>query len=392
MEDISIVHLCQDQKWTGGAYYLFEKAFPKKNNYIVIKPSDKSLKHITFINPLVETTIDKFNSIAAQMLENASIIVLHGLNTNHAIVASKHVIRKKILWLTMGAEIYGNPYIYNERIIGVKTEALRREIAIRFYLKEGIRQVLMSLKFGKTLSKKDGHKLIAKVAKDIDYVGAFYRGRVEMLKRLGTIKENAKFQSFSYYPLEYIVNSREDINVQGENVLLGNSASYTNNHLEAIDKLADLELGCRKIYTPLSYGNNHYANEIIKYGKRKLKHNFSPLIDFLSLSDYNKLIQSCGIVIMNHYRDQGVGNILSTLYRGSKLFMSERSAVYEYLKSIGCVVFCIEQDLDVNNKDVFKLLQLDQIDHNRSILKKEISENILVDILQKGLNEYLNNE
>ena len=57
-----------------------------------------------------------------------------------------------------------------------------------------------------------------------------------------------------------MVKGVDGVSLKGRNILLGNSASDTNNHLDAFEALRKLDLDGRKIITPLSYGNANYRN------------------------------------------------------------------------------------------------------------------------------------
>ena len=109
--------------------------------------------------------------------------------------------------------------------------------------------------------------------------------------------------------------------------------------MEAIEILKKLDLKNNNIVTPLSYGNKEYANQIEEIGKQEIGKRFMPLTEFLPLNEYQKILQSCGIVIMNHYRQQAVGNVLNALYLGAKVYLSNNNTLYHYLRRIGCHVF-----------------------------------------------------
>src|SRR5690606_8564482 len=127
------------------------------------------------------------------------------------------------------------------------------------------------------------------------------------------------------------------------------SAFYTNNHLEAFELLKNIDLGKKKIICPLSYGNRNYAKKIADKGKKRWKDNFVPLFKLMPLHEYNEYLRLCGIVIMNNYRQQAVGNILTMIWMGAKVFLNEETSLYKYLKRIGVFVFSISTDLDRDN-------------------------------------------
>jgi len=101
------------------------------------------------------------------------------------------------------------------------------------------------------------------------------------------------------------------------------------------------------------------------------------------LEQYIKKLQGCGIVIMNHYKQQAVGNILMMLWLGSKVYLNESNTIYHYLKRIGIKIFSIDNDLIRDNHLALMNLSQDEIDQNRSILKKTIGEEHVI----KGLKD-----
>src|SRR5690606_28840957 len=59
----------------------------------------------------------------------------------------------------------------------------------------------------------------------------------------------------------------------GHNILLGNSSSYTNNHIEAIDQIANLDLQDRRVIIPLNYGDKDYGLFVKSYAYKTLGKN-----------------------------------------------------------------------------------------------------------------------
>ena len=99
----------------------------------------------------------------------------------------------------------------------------------------------------------------------------------------------------------------------------------------------------------------------------------------MDIEAYNAKLQSCGIVVMNHYRQQAVGNILTTLWLGAKLYLNECNPVYQYLHKLGIILFSIEKELVPDNPSVLTLMSDAEINHNRKILLQEFSrENLLL--------------
>jgi hypothetical protein len=124
----------------------------------------------------------------------------------------------------------------------------------------------------------------------------------------------------------------------GGDILLGNSATPTNNHVEALRRLAKADLGDRKVIAPLSYGDPDYRDAIVALGRQLLGERFQPLLAFMPLAEYNALTARCAAVVMNHRRQQALGNIMVALYRGARLYLDEAGMMYRYLREMGMVV------------------------------------------------------
>jgi hypothetical protein len=160
---------------------------------------------------------------------------------------------------------------------------------------------------------------------------------------------------------------------------LGNSATFTNNHIEAIDILEKIMVSeKRKIIVPLNYGDPSYAEEICQIGKNQLGDPFVPLMDWLTLEEYNQKISQCGFVIMNHKRQQAFGNINTALYKGAKVFLRPENLLYKYYKSIGMKIFSVE-DLEKLGENALQPLDTKTQKKNRAIISELMGRKKVVD-------------
>ena len=149
----------------------------------------------------------------------------------------------------------------------------------------------------------------------------------------------------------------------GKNLLLGNSGAETNNHLDALRVIPAQFEG--KIICPLSYGAaNHYVGNIMRFGGVKFKNSFLPLLEFLPLKDYQRLLSSCGLAIMNHIRSQAAGNIFALLSKGTKVAMNPDSNLFKFLLDKGLIVSAFDADL-FSFSGKFEPLSLQQIESNK---------------------------
>jgi len=153
----------------------------------------------------------------------------------------------------------------------------------------------------------------------------------------------------------------------GDDFQLGNSASLTNNHLDAFLLLRTLRLESRRVVVPLGYGDPRYRDVVLSAGREMLGSRFCPLVDFIPLDEYLEIVRSCGHVVMNHCRQQALGNISASLWRGARVYMNETSA-YIGLRRLGFDVRRIREDLAIGEGRSLKLGSDQQTSRHRDLL------------------------
>ena len=101
----------------------------------------------------------------------------------------------------------------------------------------------------------------------------------------------------------------------------------------------------------------------------------------MPLEEYTKVISECSICIMNHDRQQAVGNIISMIWMGSKVYLNEHNLVYQYFTNIGIKVYSIRKDLFSFKQNPFNEIDEEELSNNRKILVKYFGvENVLLKV------------
>lgn len=121
----------------------------------------------------------------------------------------------------------------------------------------------------------------------------------------------------------------------GLNILLGNSADPSNNHIEALERLLPFKDQPLKIYAPLSYGDQNHAKKVISQGKAWFGDKFVPMTDFMPFEQYLEFLKSLDIAIFNHQRQQAMGNTITLLGMGKTVFMRSDVSHWRFLKGLG---------------------------------------------------------
>lgn len=311
-------------------------------------------------------------------LKDFDLIILHFLRFEDSLFLIENKTNVPVIWFFWGGDIFNNGKFYNIFLLH-KTIRFRRKLHFRQGFINGVKHYIKEISpWIIDLTKANRSKLLA--LKKIDYVVTVVPDDYDLLKKKYSF--NAKHFHINYgNPL---VESDLIKNVNGRNILLGNSSSYTNNYFEAIDLLSVLNLDDRKVIIPLSYGDKVLAEYVIDYALKKLGVNkVIYLKEFLSFSDYNNLLLTCEIVIMNHKRQQAMGNIVQSLVNGAHVYLRSESTVYQYLKDCGFKISAF------NGISSLTKLSYEDIILNRGLAKKIFGLEMSHKKLKKLLNQVL---
>ena len=152
-------------------------------------------------------------------------------------------------------------------------------------------------------------------------------------------------------------------------IQIGNSGDPSNNHIDILYKLKEIKKQDFCIVCPLSYGNYKYIKSLIAFGKELFGERFIPLTDFLSPNVYYKILQEVDIAIMNHRRQQGVGNILVLSYLNKNLFINNSNPFKAELTKLNIPTYDTD---DLNRID---LATINNIKNTKEIVKDYYDKN-----------------
>lgn len=289
-------------------------------------------------------------------IEDYALIALHFLKAEDAAFLLKNPVKIPVVWFCWGGDLFELGKFYN-RFVLPKTKKLRQTLAAKKSIVAGMKASLL-FHCSLLVDAKKQSRAIIKAFQHIDYMVPVMPGDFDLLT------QHYKVGKMKGFHLNLIIPSVEEQHfpaITGRNILVGNSATFTNNHVEAIDWLKTKDLTGRKVIIPLSYGGSPaLAEAIAQYAKKELgEDKVQVLRDFMPFEAYNKLIHSCEIVLMNHLRQQAVGNSIQVLLNGAHLYLQEESTVYQFLKENGIKLSAVKADT--------KLLGLEEADkqHNR---------------------------
>ena len=370
-----ILHIVIDDKFIDMAYNVFEKVSPNNNEFMVVTNQNKfkyiRITPITCISP--QEFLDK--SFAKKLLQY-EFVVLHWLDDFKKILVLNAPEKVKFVWIGWGGDYYC--YTKKDLFLPLTKEYLnkvkKKNIGNKIIseLKYAVKNILLNKKLnmkvntGEIFNKVDFFAPVIK--EDYDLVSS----SIENFK--------PKYISWNYGTLEDDFIKDLNSKVSGNNILIGNSATPENNHLDTFKILRDMDLRDRKLICPLSYGDSGYAKYISNIGSLYFGENFHPISEFMPIDNYRNMLKSCSVAIMNHLRQQALGNIIMMLYMGAKVFLNKESPVYSFFKKQGAKIYSTDE---LCTEEINTKLKDEDIERNRDILRKHWNRDVILSKTEK---------
>ncbi|WP_136669274.1 TDP-N-acetylfucosamine:lipid II N-acetylfucosaminyltransferase [Flavobacterium sp. H122] len=392
------IHIFDDDKFIDPAIKLFEEVIPEQSVYYIIQSKNTEFRYVKSSNVAkVDLSIIKEKNELLDFINSDTnhVVFIHALNYEKQQLIFGILPDIKKVWFIWGYDLYGswpllkqNIYLpVTKSILEIKTNFKTRLIynSFSFFLFHKRKIIKRINKKMFTVLNNAFDTSFYKTAKLVDFIAPVVPAEYRIIKNMNL---KAEYVPFTYGCIEDLLGSNIDKNVMHQpNILVGNSADPSNNHLDIFLKLSDLDLRDRKIYVPLSYsGNDKYKEQVLRKGYELFGDKFCPLTQFMPLDEYNEILLSCGTLVFSHIRQQGVGNIIVSAYLGARIFLNEKSPVYEYYRSEGLKVFPTrelskklnvslkEKELQGNREKIFNL-------YNREAAHEKIKK--LIQIVEK---------
>ena len=327
---LRIAHLFPDSPFLSFTADIFEHAAPGSNQFLVHSMRGDLGRHRLPAAANAQAIVPDAAGAehALQVLAASDIAIIHSVGGFAAQILGRIPARTLRVWSGWGGDYYGSNAWPTSGQLGPLTSRYERR---RMSLPGRILRMRRNLK---------GARPFARAARVTDVFSAPIPDDLTVFRR--------RFRGFQgvYSQLNYA--SVEDSftaapDVAGDDILLGNSASLTGNHFEALELLAEKGTGGRRIIAPLSYGDVAYADAVSQRGAELFGSDFVALRDFMPLDDYQRIVGGCSIVVMGHRRQQGVGNIALAMWSGARVFLDQRSPLAAFLQRQGAKIGTLDE-------------------------------------------------
>jgi dTDP-N-acetylfucosamine:lipid II N-acetylfucosaminyltransferase len=388
-------HIMVDTIFTDGFIDDAEKVSEKNKNRYFVRGVKKSSVYVNHFK--AEWIKDIWSRSFRAILSNITIqdkIIIHWYDLNIGkliLTINKNIPLYVVFW---GGEFYEDPFPYH-------INRIHDKITLQFIR----RTFLSTVKWPKhpvRILKKlwwilDNNRVVAKefeVKKQtihrIDYLlldSNLFSGDYEKIKDLYGV-DHINCLPFVYDQNFDKARKQRIIKLKNKEttVLIGNSATESNNHVDCLDMLKKFNNEQLKLILPLSYGTKKYSAFVQKFCNTEFPNKCEFLNSFMGREEYINKLNEVDIAIMFHNRSQAFGNCITLLTLGKKLYLKNNNPFWQLFNKIGVLIFDASTIKDIAFEEFKKPLSEDQIQSNIQNISNLFSDKNRLEYLSKILN------
>ena len=331
-----ILHFCNMDKFISPFIDFMEENFDDFDDHIFYCVGDKEKfpvkdrVNVIYVDRLVISNLLEF----IKLLHKAEKVILHSLFNMQMLrmLALQPWLLKKCYWVIWGGDLY-----YYKQL---------KQLTLRQKFNEVIRTFVI---------KRMGH-LITYVPGDVELARKWYGAK-------GLYHECIMYPSNLFKPLDIPKKRDNTVKIQ-----VGNSADPTNNHFDLLEKLIPYKDEDIEIFAILSYGPKNHAELVIEKGNELFGKKFIPITTFMKPNEYLAFLGDIDIAMFGHRRQQAMGNTITLLGLGKRVYMRSDVAQWKVFANSGINVFEYK-DFDLSLMD--KELQISNINILKKLYSKE---------------------
>lgn len=340
------------------------------------------------VNPKGNNELNETGDLHCDLSATGKNTILEAMNSSDLVVhyfldytkselilkSSKNV---KHYWDFFGADVYQQLNVFKKNLYGKRTKRW-----MRFVLSYRFRLEFRSIKYlinGKPTPKRmllDSFQRIDRLLWYID----------EEIDWINTKVKTPEFLYFKHFTFEDVIPFEKcGVNTLVKKILIGNSATLENNHLDVLEMFRENKITDYQVALPLSYGSPEAYKQCIKTNYQAFfGDKFQAQESVLSLEEYYSWLNDFPTAIMLHYRQQALGNLFYLIANGTKIYLSEKNILLKWFGANQIDVFCFEKEFLKDYSQNNLTLDLVKQQNNYSNLKKLLSResSFITDLLK----------
>jgi len=364
---MKILHISADAKFIDMGLVPFDLLYPKKNHLILVT-NNKKVKHVKYKTQktISKKEANKINS-DNDIWTGVDIVIFHSLFIKN-IKIPKNI---KSIWIGFGFDYYDLIFKNKSELLTKKTNSIKKSLETP---KSKIKSIIKKITLRNIKNKRSKNKIMER----IDIFCPVLENEYTLIN--WEIKNPPKLMDWNYGSMEDNWDLKIKEYSHEKNILIGNSATFSCNHIDGIDLILKNKKITSKLIIPLSYGNKNYSIKVKEYVKNNYPGKSIFLDDFLEFDKYMEILSSCKFAVMPHKRQQGLGNILSLLSLGAKVFLDEKNPLYFFLKNKGFSVFTLA---DIEKTTFLQELSFEKKKKNKDLLYEIWGKNSILEKTKK---------
>jgi len=335
-QPIKAVHIFTDSKfipWVKSSFALHAW----ESTFIVLQASSSTVKHSG--NDVIYVQMDKDWKKKVLTIIDSSQIVFHYFLDNHkATLVLKSSDRAIHCWCFYGAEIYQQTPLFRDMLYGPVTRKflwLLPEIMYRVKLRSFYYRI-----FKREIPPLE---LLQQAIKKISGILWYVPEEIEFINTRIKLPPWYNFQFFSFSDI--IPDPEARCIVGSQKILVGNSATIENNHLDVLAGLQKAQSNEYSVSLPMTYGMfPRYKAMVKKKFSKALKAHVFFLENHMPLEEYYAFLSEHPTAVFLHHRQQALGNVLYMLYIGAKVYLSRDNIIVQWLRNNQVRVFIFEEE------------------------------------------------
>ncbi|MEP0133068.1 MAG: hypothetical protein ABJJ25_12720 [Eudoraea sp.] len=298
-----------------------------------------------------EPNPENLNKILA-IVNTADILVIYNLDVFKSLIVNHADKRVKIVWRFFGTELYSRKlHLY----LSTKSRSFFKPRLI----KDQVKRIFPFLFQNETLfyrAIKRSDAIICVFKEEYEYLIRHWN---HLPKLIPLSLDKLQFTKEIDFELEY---------PKKNTVVFGNSRSNYNNHLDIMELAESCNLNKKiDIKILFNYGAENAYTDKVREKARGIEQ--ATLIDsFMPPHEFNDFYGLVAAFVNNTYRQFALGNIMSALHRGAKIYLNKKNTTYTWFKNEGLYIYEIE-DLK-NDLETGKIhLTKSEIEHNLKCMR-----------------------
>ena len=379
-----ILHLISDHQVIERTLGVYESVFPGRNEVLVFSPQGKPF---TRLKGKYEGQIVDGNNLSSFArgydYSNITHIIAHYMSMDKIDFIKFVPDHIHVCWEIYGYDLY-NQFLFplGLNIFSEKTYKYTKYPLLSHYFKPLLNFILMikGVKYCFRWQIKKQFKFITGRVDSLQYCCKYDAKFVEDFAG----RTIPSYEVFNYSLKEVLGDLEGSVFFDGKDILIGNSASLSNNHLYILDCLRKVNISNdSKLIIPLSYGGTkQYADTVANEYKKVYSDQLEVLREYMPLHEYNNIFLRLRAIILSAWRQESQGTAIMAFYLGIKVFMSERSPLYKWFVDCGFIVFTIES---LDNNSFEQMLSDEEKMHNRQIVVNRYNESRIAQTLKDNI-------